>query len=65
VDLEEQYAVGLGVLSIILLGAGTALGVYFKTAPARVVRTVFPIAAVLTLASFAVFVMVARAHVKG
>ena len=65
VDLEEKYAVGLGVLSIILLIVGTLLGLWLRHAPARVVRTVFPIAAVLTLASFAIFVFVARLHVKG
>ena len=64
-DLEEKYAVGLGVLSIILLVGGTALGAYLRHAPARIVRTVFPIAALLTLASFAIFVFVARLHVKG
>jgi hypothetical protein len=65
VDLEEQYAVGLGVLSIILLLAGVGIGTYFRTAPARIVRTVFPIAALLTLAAFGTFVAVARQHVKG
>ena len=63
--LEEKYAVALGILSIALLGAGTALGLYFRTAPARIVRQVFPVAALLTLAAFAVFVFVARVHVKG
>jgi hypothetical protein len=65
VDLEEKYAVGLGVLSIILLIAGTAVGAYVRHAPARIVRTVFPVAALLTLASFAIFVFIARLHVKG
>ena len=64
-DLEEKYAIGLGVLSIILLVGGTVLGLWLRNAPARVVRTVFPVAAILTLASFATFVFVARLHVKG
>ena len=64
-SLEEQYAIGLGGLSIFLLIAGTGIGLYFRTAPAKIVRQIFPVAAVLTLASFAVFVAVARAHVKG
>ena len=64
-SLEEQYALGLGALSIFLLVAGAVVGLYFRTAPAKIVRQVFPVAAVLTLASFAVFVAVARAHVKG
>jgi hypothetical protein len=65
VDLEEQYAVALGVLSIVLLGVGTVIGLYFRTAPPKIVRQVFPVAAVLTLAAFAVFVFIARVHVKG
>jgi hypothetical protein len=65
VDLEEKYAIALGVLSVILLGAGTALGLYFRTAPARIVRTVFPIAAIVTLAAFGAFVFVARLDIKG
>jgi hypothetical protein len=65
VDLEEKYAVGLGVLSIILLLAGTGLGLWFRTAPARVVRTVFPVAALLTLAAFGIFVFIARLDIKG
>ena len=64
-DLEEKYAVALGVLSVILLVGGTVLGLWFRTAPARVVRTVFPVAAVLTLACFGIFVFIARLHVKG
>ena len=64
-DLEEKYAVALGVLSVVLWGGGWLLGLYFRTAPARIVRVVFPIAAVLTLGAFAVFVWVARVHVKG
>lgn len=65
VDLEEQYAVALGVLSVILLVAGAVLGLYFRNAPARVVRAVFPVAALATGAVYAVFVFVARLHVKG
>jgi hypothetical protein len=65
VDLEEKYAIALGVLSILLWAAGWALGLYFRTAPARIVRVVFPIAAVLTLAMFGTFVIIARSHVKG
>ena len=64
-DLEEQYAIALGILSVVLLGAGTALGLYFRTAPPKIVRQVFPVAALLTLAAFAVFVFIARVHVKG
>jgi hypothetical protein len=65
VDLEEKYAIALGVLSVILLIAGTVLARALADAPARVTRTVFPIAAVLTLAAFGTFVIIARVHVKG
>ena len=64
-DLEEQYAIGLGALSIVLLIAGTVLGRVLAHAPARVTRTVLPIAALFTLAAFGIFVAIARAHVKG
>jgi hypothetical protein len=65
VKLEEQYAIGLGALSVVLLIVGTVLGRVLAHAPARVTRTVFPIAAVATLAAFFIFVAIARAHVKG
>jgi len=65
VDLEEQYAIALGILSVVLLGAGALLGAYLRKAPPRIVRQVFPAAALLTLGAFAVFVFIARAHVKG
>lgn len=64
-DLEEQYAVGLGALSIVLLILGAVLGRALAHAPARVTRTVLPIAALCTLAAFGIFVAIARAHVKG
>jgi hypothetical protein len=65
VDLEEKYAIGLGVLSVVLLVVGAVLGRALSHAPARVTRTVFPIAAACTLAAFGIFVVIARAHVKG
>jgi hypothetical protein len=65
VDLEEKYAIGLGALSILLLIAGALLGRALANAPARVTRTIFPIAALCTLAAFGIFVAIARAHVKG
>jgi hypothetical protein len=65
VDLEEKYAVALGVLSLLILGGGTVLSLSLSKAPGRVMRTVFPIAAVLTLAAFELFVVIARHNVKG
>jgi len=65
VDLEEQYAIGLAGLVVGLLIVGVVLGRLLSRAPSRVTRTVFPIAALLTLGCYAVFVAIARAHVKG
>jgi drug/metabolite transporter (DMT)-like permease len=65
VDLEEKYAIALGILSLILWGGGWILGKRLAGAPPRVIRTVLPIAAMLTVASFAVFVAIARYNVKG
>jgi drug/metabolite transporter (DMT)-like permease len=65
VDLEEKYAIALGILSLVLWGGGWILGKRLAGAPPRVIRTVLPIAAMLTMACFAVFVAVARYNVKG
>jgi len=65
VDLEEQYAIALGVLSILLWAGGWVLGKRVAGAPPRVIRVVVPIAAMVTLACFAVFVAIARYNVKG
>jgi hypothetical protein len=65
VDLEEKYAIGLGVLSIILWAGGAVLGKWLAKQPPRVIRAVLPVAAVLTLLTFFVFVAVARHNVKG
>lgn len=64
-DLEEKYAIALGVLSIVLWAGGWVLGKKIAGAPPRVIRTVMPIAAMFTFACFAVFVAVARYNVKG
>lgn len=63
--LEEKWALGLAGLSVLLLIFGVVLGRVLSHAPARVVRTVFPIAALLALTSYAVFVYLARLNVKG
>ena len=65
VDLEEKYAIALGILSILLWGGGWILGKVIADAPPRVIRTVMPIAAMLTMACFAVFVAVARYNTRG
>jgi drug/metabolite transporter (DMT)-like permease len=65
VDLEEKYAIALGILSILLWGGGWLLGKRIADAPPRVIRVVLPIAAMLTMACFAVFVAVARYNTRG
>lgn len=64
-DLEEKYAIALGVLSVILWAGGWVLGKKLSSAPPRVIRTVLPVMAMLTMACFAVFVAIARHNVKG
>jgi len=65
VDLEEKYAVALGVLSIVLWAGGWVLGKRLAGAPPRVIRTVLPVMAMITFACFAVFVAIARHNIKG
>ena len=64
-DLEEKYAVALGVLSIVLWAGGWVLGKRLASAPPRVIRTVLPVIAMITFACFAVFVAIARHNIKG
>lgn len=63
-DLEEQWAIALGVLSILLLGGGVIFARVISGAPARVIRTVVPIAVLVTFAIYATFVAIARSVVK-
>ena len=64
-DLEEKYAIALGILSIVLWGGGWVIGKRLAGAPPRVIRTVLPIMAMVTMACFALFVAIARHNVKG
>ena len=64
-DLEEKYAIALGILSIVLWGGGWLISKRLAGAPPRVIRTVLPVLAMLTMACFAVFVAIARHNVKG
>jgi hypothetical protein len=50
---------------VILLGVGTAVAKVLSTAPPRVIRTVWPVAAALAGAGYATLVYIARVHVKG
>jgi drug/metabolite transporter (DMT)-like permease len=65
VDLEEKYAIALGVISLVLWAGSFVLGKALADAPGRVIRTVLPVVAVATLAGFFVFVAIARHNVHG
>lgn len=64
-DLEEKYAIALGVISLVLWAGSFVLGKALADAPARVIRTVLPITAILTLFGFFLFVAIARHNVHG
>jgi hypothetical protein len=65
VHIEETYAIALGLLSAVLLGIGWVVAKAVAVAPNSVVRVVVPVAAMITLLTFFVFVVVARVNVKG
>jgi hypothetical protein len=65
VTTEDKFAIALGVVCVLLLVVGTGVAKVLSTAPPRVMRTVWPIAAALTGAMFATFVYIARYNVKG
>jgi hypothetical protein len=65
VSTESKFVLVLAGFSVLLLIVGTGLAKYLSTAPPRVVRTVWPVAAALTGACYATLVYVARVHVKG
>jgi hypothetical protein len=65
VSTESKFVLVLAGFSVLLLIVGTVLAKYLSTAPPRVVRTVWPVAAALTGACYATLVYVARVHVKG
>jgi hypothetical protein len=65
VDLEEKYAIALGVFSLLLWAGSFVLGKALADAPGRVIRTVLPVTAIITLGAFFVFVTIARHNVHG
>ena len=62
---EDKFVLVLAGFSVLLLIVGTIASKYLSTAPPRVIRTVWPVAAALTGACYATLVYVARVHVKG
>ena len=62
---EDKFVLVLAGFSILLLIVGTGVAKWLSSAPPRVIRTVWPIAAALTGACYATLVYVARVRVKG
>jgi hypothetical protein len=65
VTTETKFVLVLAGFSILLLMVGTLVARSLSTAPPRVIRTVWPVAAAVTGACFATLVYIARTHVKG
>jgi hypothetical protein len=65
VTTEDKFVIVMAVFSVALLIVGTLVSKVLSTAPPRVVRTVWPVAAALTGALYATIVYVARLNVKG
>lgn len=62
---ETKFVLVLAGFCVLLLIAGTVVAKILSTAPPRVMRALWPVAAALTGACFAALVYVARVHVKG
>lgn len=62
---EDKFVLVLAGFSVFLLAVGTLVAKALSTAPPRVMRTVWPVAAALTGACYAALVYLARVHVKG
>jgi hypothetical protein len=65
VTTEDKFVLVLAGFSVLLLIVGTGVAKVLSTAPPKVMRTVWPIAAALTGACYATLVYVARYNVKG
>jgi hypothetical protein len=65
VTTETKFVLVLAGFSVLLLLVGSLVAKKLSTAPPRVMRTVWPVAAVVTGICYATLVYVARTHVKG
>jgi apolipoprotein N-acyltransferase len=63
--LEDKWSLGLLGLSLLALILGAVLARFLATRDNRTFRLAFPAVALITLGLFAVFIYVARVHVKG
>jgi hypothetical protein len=65
VTTETKFVLVLAVFSVLLLIVGSLFARRLASAPPRVIRTVWPVAAAVTGACYATLVFIARSHVKG
>jgi hypothetical protein len=65
VSTETKFVLVLAGFSIVLLAVGTLVAQKLSTAPPRVIRTVWPVAAAVTGLCYATLVYIARLNVKG
>lgn len=62
---EDKFVIVMAVFSVSLLIAGVGVAKVLSTAPPRVMRAVWPVAAAVTGALYATIVYIARLNVKG
>jgi hypothetical protein len=65
VTTETKFVLVLAGFSVLLLIGGSLFARRLASAPPRVIRTVWPLAAAATGACYAALVFIARSHVKG
>jgi hypothetical protein len=65
VTTEAKFVLILAGFSVLLLAGGSLIAKKLSTAPPRVIRTVWPVVAILTGVCFATLVYIARLNVKG
>jgi hypothetical protein len=65
VTTEDKFVYITAAFCVILLTVGTLIAKKLSTAPPRVIRTVWPVVAILTGVGFATLVYIARTNVKG
>ena len=62
---EDKFVIVMAVASVLLLVVGVFVSKVLSTAPPRVMRAFWPVAAALTGVMYATVVYIARANVKG
>jgi hypothetical protein len=65
VTTEDKFVIVMAVFSVTLLVVGVGVAKVLSTAPPRVMRAVWPVAAAVTGALYATIVYIARLNVKG